>query len=426
MKNLLSVCLLAALFATLSSTRAAEPAAATPPPIRKAAIFVENRAGAALNDKVSVLEDFLSSRVTEKGFSIISRELAVAALKRTDLVLEQDRSRQTADGNKTTSESQKAKIYVTSGTTELDKKLSDNTTALRLAQNLGADYLLAASIATYGTEKKTFTDGALKTVNVIHTMRVSYKVLEASQGGSVIGDTVKASKAVRFTENSLTESSEVLNELLDDAANQVAENIGKKQASAALATLPVKPGTVEFGITCGMTDMTMQPINFPAVRVKADGTAVLERDKAEVQAVDVSVELDGVILGSAPGQFKAAPGLHKIRLTREGFKDWERTINIVEGQKLRVAMQMTEAGYARWKANSLFLYALEKDYSTFIYALEKDKKVTDATLDIAKKLTDGEVKVLEGKAQLLRQSGFKYDFKYDSKDGTPLIKKSVF
>jgi len=49
--------------------------------------------------------------------------------------------------------------------------LSDSTSALRLAQNLGADYLLVASLASFGSEKKTFEDGGLKTVNVRLKMR---------------------------------------------------------------------------------------------------------------------------------------------------------------------------------------------------------------------------------------------------------------
>ena len=64
----------------------------------------------------------------------------------------------------------------------------------------------------------------------------------------------------------------------------------------------------------------------------------------EVQPLDVTVELDGIAIGSAPGTFQAFPGLHKLRLSREGFKDWERTVNIYAGQKLRVALQMSDAG----------------------------------------------------------------------------------
>ena len=52
-----------------------------PPPLRKVAIIVENRAGAQLNDKISVLEDLLSTRIAGKGYSVISRDVTVNALK---------------------------------------------------------------------------------------------------------------------------------------------------------------------------------------------------------------------------------------------------------------------------------------------------------------------------------------------------------
>ena len=53
--------------------------------------------------------------------------------------------------------SDSAQLAVTPETTRLDQALSDNTSALRLAQNLGADFILIPSITTYGTEKKTYS-----------------------------------------------------------------------------------------------------------------------------------------------------------------------------------------------------------------------------------------------------------------------------
>src|SRR5450432_2515230 len=47
-----------------------------------------------------------------------------------------------------------AQVAVTPETTKLDQALSDNTSALRLAQNLGADFILISAITSYGTEKK--------------------------------------------------------------------------------------------------------------------------------------------------------------------------------------------------------------------------------------------------------------------------------
>src|ERR1700685_4253178 len=43
--------------------------------------IVENCAGEQFNDKVSVLEDLIASRVAGKGYSVISRDVAVNALK---------------------------------------------------------------------------------------------------------------------------------------------------------------------------------------------------------------------------------------------------------------------------------------------------------------------------------------------------------
>ena len=52
--------------------------------LRKVAIIVENRAGAQFNDKVTVLEDLLSSRIAGKGYSIMSRGVILNALKSYD------------------------------------------------------------------------------------------------------------------------------------------------------------------------------------------------------------------------------------------------------------------------------------------------------------------------------------------------------
>jgi hypothetical protein len=68
-------------------------------------------------------------------------------------------------------------------------------------------------------------------------------------------------------------------------------------------------------------------------------------------------------------------------------------VNFADGQKFNVALQMSEAGYARWKDNT-----------TFLFGLETGRKLTDAT-----------VKAIEGFAQLLRQSGYRVDTRTDIK-----------
>lgn len=347
------------LLATHPVVSAVEPTAA------KAAIFVANHADKTFDDKLATFEDFISTRLTEKGFSVISREVVTDALSR---------------------------FRMDSKPTDADQLLSDNSTVLRLGQMLGADYLIVASISSYGSDKKSRDVNGVKTVSVTHNLRVSYKVLDGTHGSTVVGGTLTSSKTIWLTEGSREEANDLINGLLDDASVQVAESISKKDIKVVSAS----KAQVEFGIACGMQDLAQLPMSIPDVRLTQDNTLVITKDKLEVQALDVTVELDGVVIGSAPSAFKALPGLHKIRLSREGFTPWERTMNVVEGQKLKVALQMSDAGYQRWKDNIAFLASVEN----------------------GKKLTDAEVKVLEGKAQMLRQSGYKVDVKEDIKVDT--------
>src|SRR5439155_9540531 len=75
---------------------------------------------------------------------------------------------------------------------QLDKILSNNTSALHLAQNMNADYLLVASITTYGQDVQDFHEDAVRTRVTESTMRVSYKLLDGVMGGSLTGDVVEA------------------------------------------------------------------------------------------------------------------------------------------------------------------------------------------------------------------------------------------
>jgi PEGA domain len=280
-----------------------------------------------------------------------------------------------------------AQVAVTPETTKLDQALSDNTSALRLAQNLGADFILIPAITSYGMEKKSYTGDGIATINVLHTLRVSYKIAEAGAGSEIKGGTVVATKTIRQSGNLQVDSSDVINELLDDAAGQLADTL--VQSASSLPTTAAKDKLVSFRIACSMTDPRQQPILVSAPGISADNTVMVTNPPVPVQPMDVTVELDGIAIGSAPGAFQAYPGLHKLRLSREGFDTWERTVNIYEGQTLRVALQMSVAGYARWADTTAFL----------------------ATLDNQHKLTDAEVEKIKGLAKFFSESHYRVDTK---------------
>ena len=383
MKTLTTTHFVALLLAGLSGLHAAEPATPPPPP-RKAAIFVDNRAGKEFNPKVIVLEDFISSRVSTLGFQVINRELVINALKNYSANQPKPTKQEAAGA-------------------ELDQMLTDNTSALRLAQNLGADLVLHVSIASLGSEKKDYEDKELgiRTVNLTHILRVSYKIVEGWGGGAFMGDTVRVAKTTRFDTNLTTQSTDVVNELLDEASQKVSEHIGKRGATIQAASV-AKPQFVKVTITARMTDLANLPITVPKIEIGEDGKPVVRGQHTAAQAMDVNVDLDGVSYGSAPNVFTFPPGLHKIRLSRQGFRDWVRTINCFDNQILEVSLQMTEEGYKRWKDNTGFLQDLEKE----------------------RKLTDAKVKEMEGMAQLLHQSGFRIDLQNKSTN-TPLISPQI-
>jgi hypothetical protein len=332
---------------------AADTTSTAAPPLRKTAIIVENRAGAQFEDKIPVLEDLVGTRVAGKGYSVISRDVVTGAL-----------------GGQPNA---------------LDSALNNNSSALRLAQNLGADFILVPSITTYGSEKKTYNGNGIVTLNITYTLRVSYKIVEAGAGGAIRGGTVAATKNIRDTGDLKTESNDIINGLLDDAAGQLADAVA--QNATSLPTEVAKDKMVSFSVACTMTDPRQQPILISALGITADNHVVVTNQPIAVQAMDVTVELDGTALGSTPGEFKAYPGLHKIRLSREGFDVWERTVNVYDGQTLRVALQMSNAGYARWKDTTDFL----------------------ATLDANRKLTDAEVQKIQGIAKFFSESHYRID-----------------
>jgi hypothetical protein len=107
-------------------------------PSRKAAIFTFNRAGEEWNERMRPLEDLVTSQVVGAGFDVISRELSSNAL------------------NEFPKQSQVEGRNELPGA-HLDNLLSNNTSALRLANNLGADYLISASITSFGRTTRRIT-----------------------------------------------------------------------------------------------------------------------------------------------------------------------------------------------------------------------------------------------------------------------------
>lgn len=279
---------------------------------------------------------------------------------------------------------------------ELDLLLSNNTSALRLAQNMGADYLVVASIASFGQSKKNFRGYGVETVNLANTLRASYRIIEAAGGGSLVGDTVKVSKMTRYDEFGGLESDDIIPELLEEAAFKIGDSLREKVAQDRIRKPAAQASMATITINTEAADLTL-----PNVAIDDEGRTTVTEEKYGVQVLNVAVEIDGMAIGSAPGVLQVRPGLAKIRLSRPGYEDWARTINLFDGQVLNIAMRMTPDGYARWRDATAFLEGLEN----------------------GKMLTAAEVKLLEGKAKMFSESGYKVDIKVDTNEALQIEHK---
>lgn len=284
----------------------------------KAAIFVQNRAGPAWSAKADTLRELVAARLAEKGFTLIDAKDVVKGLG----------------------------------------AAADDASLLRTTQSLGADYLAVATLASVGTTTRKLLappGSGLNTETEVSevVMRLTLKVAEGRQGGSVYGDVVTVTDRIGSNRYLLQRDGDVDNRLLDAGAAKLAENVASR-----VAVLPAVAGGVGedqqvlFGVICN------------------------------VPGVDVS--LDGVVVGSAGGKLAARPGLHAMAVTREGFQPWRRTVNIQAGVTLNVTLELSEDGLAKYKDIEGFkrFWALAEEQS----AAEAYRKRTVA---------DGEKKMLE-------------------------------
>lgn len=340
--------------ALAAGAQPAAPATAAAPVPRKVAIFVSNNAGAAIREKVAVLESALSGRLGSGDFQVISRG-------------------------------------------DVLQTPSDEAGALRMGQQLGADFVLVAAINSVATNETQFKDDQMAFTTVEYVLQTTYKVLDGGTGGAVAGDDVETTKKLKFGPSVKRNDGNVVNELLRTAAGKIAQSCIEKTRDLKVAAAA---GKVEVAISCALRDLSGTEITLADIRVGEDNK-VIKGDKAFPVEASASVEIDGILMGTTPARMKLAPGLHKMRISRAGCEDYVAAIDAQAGLQLSPTLQLTDAGYARWKDMRAFL----------------------ADLDTGRKLTDGQVKVLEGYAQQLRQSGvmikqdIKQDIKVDTKEG---------
>ena len=358
--------------------RADEPAApasaaATPAKAAPAGVFiaVRNLAGGSLKDREQAFEDLVSARIAAgSGIALLSRNEAVKRL---------------SAAGEPVANLEGAKI---------DAAFDDRTSALRLAQTLDAAGILSVSLVSLGKETLAFKGSGIETVNDQYSLRVSWKLLEAGAASGIVGDIVTAKRTVRQSAGLIEIPGDAINGLLDDAAEKVAEGVRTRLAadkSVAASLRDAGAKRVKFAV-----GVTAQNLFFPELVVDKDGVLKISQDKSPVRLEGVTVELDGAAIGTAPfaAPVQARPGLHRLRLSRDGFKPWEGMVNLYDGFVFSAQLELDDAGLKRWR-----------DQAAFVQELKAGEKLNDAR-----------VAYIRAAAENLRNYGFKVDVKVDAKE----------
>jgi len=304
----------------------------------------------------------VTGRVTDLGFQVFSKEVIADSLRQFD---------PTIAGTARPANS-------------LDTKLSEQSSAVHLAQGLGADYLLIVSLSSIGTRSNAVNAYGLNRITQDTTLRFTYKILDGQTGASITAGADKVVYSAVQSENSVEKSDDIPNELMDQAADRIAQDLQTKIADNRITEIAPAAALANVRIEIEAADLVI-----PDVRVEKDNTVHISEGRLAVHPLNATVELDGVAVGTAPGTIHIKPGFSKLRVTRDGYSTWERTINATDGLVLTVALELSPEGYARWKDATDFLNALKNGAT----------------------LTDAQAEELRGRAKMLEQSGYKVDTK---------------
>jgi curli biogenesis system outer membrane secretion channel CsgG len=309
---------------------------ATAAPARKVAIFVKQRPACLPEDKVSVFEDDIAASLATSQFELIRREDVMNAVNRF-----------AASGPNEGTAPPASQLF--------DRLQSDRASATALAALMGADYLLTAAITTYDKTERAFDDPTINTKTLVRewNLRATYSILDGTNGGSIASGTAPARLAVRDTPEVAT-TLDTINPLLMDAASQIGAALSAAVSANKLRQAAEGSAEVDVQINAVLADLSVPD----AVR-GANGDYTIVPNLYKLEPMNVSVMVDGVVVGQTPGTIRVRPGLHRLRLERPGLEPVDRMMNVKAGLALSIPMQFSPEGRANWERNAVFFNELK-------------------------------------------------------------------
>ena len=285
-----------------------------PPPPPKApvmAIFVKNHTKTAgMDDQVDGIRDRLAAEVSGMDFIVMDSAEIGAAFNRYKITTAEERA-------------------------GLIAGLFTGGSVTRVAQMLGADYILTASIIGASQMNRIAGDRAV----TIYTLRMATKVLDATTGGSVYGKNWSNKQPV--PQGNGDDPMGHYDDLIDMWVQEISEEMAAARPRWR-APIANTAALVPFTVTTTI-DATIAPL---AATVDASKPV---QEELRIVAGGITVEVDGAAVGSSGGTFYARPGLHQLRVSRQWMTPWVGTVNISSGAVFNVALELSDEGFRHYR-----------------------------------------------------------------------------
>ncbi|MBU4252347.1 MAG: PEGA domain-containing protein [Candidatus Omnitrophica bacterium] len=191
-----------------------------------------------------------------------------------------------------------------------NRTIEQKSSALRISQAIGANYFLIADV------EEIVSNNIKDTVygNQVNDMRITadlaVKILDGVRGGTILAENVRVEKRLRGDEKTIFNPEDVA-QALPVLMKQAAGDVAKKFLD-----------NIE----------KVRGFEVDAVKVKF---------KVKTNVPSSTVEIDGMAIGTAPGEFQAISGAHRIRVTKDGYRAFERDVNIIANAEFSVSLEET-------------------------------------------------------------------------------------
>ena len=241
----------------------------------------------------------------------------------------------------------------------VEEALSNQASALRLAQLLGADGIIVVTLTRYNEDTRTFEASELgveSTKVSTYDLGAAYQMLSGDNGASVFGGAVDAQRKLKETAD-LTQRTNPIDGLLDAASVKLCSEITMNSASmdSVVSSSASSRSAVKL-------ELIASGLEVPDIIVNGDGETMVGSTRLPLSPVGARIYVDGVLAGAAPSTLSLSRGVHRLRIDHPLFSSLEEIVNVRGGddvQTFTFAMVLSPEGRQEWERNVEVLESLK-------------------------------------------------------------------